>query len=89
MAHEIFQVSDCNPPFDVTSVFLEISKAFRKVWDKGLLYEVKSMGILMFVCAIFYQIFIFSPNDSPSKNIKSFFYLIEKALFVFGIFKFL
>ena len=75
MAHEIFQVSDCNPPFDVTSVFLEISKAFRKVWDKGLLYEVKSMGILMFVCAIFYQIFIFSPNDSPSKNIKNVFFI--------------
>ena len=37
----------------------------------------------------FYQFFIFSPNDSPSKTMKSIFYFIEKALFVFKIFKFL
>ena len=32
--------------------------------------------ILKFVNAIFYQIFIFSPNDSASKVIKSVFYFI-------------
>ena len=30
----------------------------------------------------FFQIFIFSPNDSPSKIMKSVFYFIEKDLFV-------
>ena len=44
---------------------------------------------LKLVSAIFYQIFIFSPNDSPSKTIKNVFYFIEKALFVLVIFKFL
>ena len=39
--------------------------------------------------AIFYEIFIFSPNDSPSKTIEIVFYFIEKALFVLEIFKFL
>ena len=31
---------------------------------------------LKLVSAIFYQIFIFSPNDSPSKTMKKFFYFI-------------
>ena len=33
-------------------------------------------SILNLVSAIFYQIFIFSPNDSPSKTMKSVFYVI-------------
>ena len=37
----------------------------------------------------FYQSFIFSPNDSPSKTIKNVFDFIEKGLFVLEIFKFL
>ena len=41
------------------------------------------------VSAIFYQIFIFSPNDSPLKTMKNVFYFIKKALFVLEIFKFL
>ena len=45
--------------------------------------------LLKLVSAIFYQIFIFSPNDSPSKTMKSVFYFILKALFVLEIFKFL
>ena len=43
--HEIFEALDCNPPLEVRSVFLDISKAFNKVWHKGLLYKLKSMGI--------------------------------------------
>ena len=37
----------------------------------------------------FHQIFIFSPNDSPSKTMKNAFYFIQKALLVLKIFKFL
>ena len=44
---------------------------------------------LKLVSAIFYQIYIFSANDSPSKTVKNVFYFIEKALFVLEIFKFL
>ena len=36
----------------------------------------------------FYQIFIFSPNDSPPKTMKNAFYFTGKALFVLKIFKF-
>ena len=45
ITHEIFESFGCNPCFEVTSAFLDISKAFSKVWHKGLLYKLKSMGI--------------------------------------------
>ena len=45
ITHEIFEAFDCNPPLEVRSVFLDISNAFGKVWHKGLLYKLKSMGI--------------------------------------------
>ena len=45
ITHEIFEAFDCNPSLEVRSVFLDISKAFDKVWHEGLLYKVKSMGI--------------------------------------------
>ena len=44
---------------------------------------------LKLVSAIFYQIFILWPYDSPSKTMKNVFYFIEKALFVLKIFRFL
>ena len=45
ITHEIFEAFDCNPPLEVRSVFLDISKAFDKVWHKGLLYKLKSLII--------------------------------------------
>ena len=43
--HEIFEAFDCNSSLEVSSVFIDISKAFDKVWHEGLLYKLKSMGI--------------------------------------------
>ena len=45
ITHEIFKAFDCNPPLEVRSVFLDISKAFDKVWHEGLIYKIKSMGV--------------------------------------------
>ena len=44
ITHEIFKAFDCNPSLKVRSVFLDISKAFDKVWHEGLPYKLKSMG---------------------------------------------
>ena len=45
ITHEIFKAFDCNSSLEVRSVFLDISKAFDKVWHEGLLYKLKSLGI--------------------------------------------
>ena len=45
ITYEIFEAFDCNPPLEVRSIFLELSKAFDKVWYEGLLYKLKYLGI--------------------------------------------
>ena len=49
-------------------------KALKK--HKFWKIEKKKKKSLKLVSAIFYQIFIFSPNDSPSKAVKNAFYFI-------------
>ena len=44
IVHDIYNAFDANPSLEVRGVFLDISKAFDKVWHKGLLYKVKCMG---------------------------------------------
>ena len=36
---------DCNIPKDVRAIFLDISKAFDKVWHTGLIYKLKQNGV--------------------------------------------
>ena len=43
--HEIYKAFDANPSLDVRGVFLDLSKAFDRVWHDGLMYELKSLGI--------------------------------------------
>ena len=43
--HEIFSNFDCDPPMDIHTVFLDISKAFDKIWLPGFIFKIKSFGI--------------------------------------------
>ena len=45
MTHEIYKAFDCNPPLDVRSVYLDISKAFDRVWHDGLIFKLRRNGI--------------------------------------------
>ena len=40
ITHMIHQSFDCDVPKEVRSVFLDISKAFDKVWHRGLLFKL-------------------------------------------------
>ena len=44
ITHEIYWSFDDS--FKVRTVFLDISKAFDKVWHKGLIFKLKQNGIL-------------------------------------------
>ena len=44
ITHDIHKSFDANPS-QVRALFLDISKAFDRVWHKGLLYKIKNFGI--------------------------------------------
>ena len=45
ITYEIFSAFDWNLSLEVRGLFLDPSKAFDRVWHKGLLFKLKSMGI--------------------------------------------
>ena len=45
ITHTIQSAFDCDPPKEVRSIYLDISKAFDKVWHTGLIFKLKQNGI--------------------------------------------
>ena len=45
ITHNIFKGFDANPSLDTRGVFLDISKAFDRVWHDGLIFKLHTYGI--------------------------------------------
>ena len=45
ITRKIYAFFDANPSLEVRGVFLDISKAFDRVWHEGLIYKMKCMGV--------------------------------------------
>ena len=69
--HEIYKVFDANLPLDVRGVFLDLSKAFDRVWHDGLMYKLKTLGI----CGNYYGLihsFLSDRHQRVVLNVQSF-----------------
>ena len=42
IAHKIYKSFEYNPEVDIKGVFLDISKAFDKVWHEGLIFKLQT-----------------------------------------------
>ena len=43
--YKIYKSFDCSPPTDMRGTFLDIFKAFNKVWHEGLIFKLKTYGV--------------------------------------------
>ena len=75
ITHELYKSFGCNPPADARGIFLDISKAFDKVWHEGLIFTLKKHGInddlLIYYLEDHKQRFVLNRDTSSWKNILS------------------
>ena len=45
IVHNLYKDFDAYSPFETCGVFLDMSKAFDKIWHQGLIFKLKSPGV--------------------------------------------
>ena len=45
IVHNLYKAFDAYPTLETCGVFLDMSKAFDKVWHQGLIFKLKSIGV--------------------------------------------
>ena len=45
ITYDIYKSLDANPSFEVRGIFLDMSKAFERIWHEGLLFKLKRLGL--------------------------------------------
>ena len=45
IVHNLYKGFDAYPTLETSGVFLDMSKAFDKVWHQGLIFKLKSVGV--------------------------------------------
>ena len=76
--HNIFTAFDANPSLEVRVIFLDLSKAFDRVWHNGLIHKLKNNGIdgnfLSLIESFFhnrYQSVVLNSQSSKWQNINT------------------
>ena len=59
VTREIYKGFDANPSLQERGVFLDLPKAFDRVWHEGLMYKLKCLG----VCGKYYGLIQSFLND--------------------------
>ena len=78
ITHNIFTAFDIKPSLEVRGIFLDLSKAFDRVWHKGLIHKLKNIGTdgnLLSLIESFlhsrYQRVVLNGQSSKSQNINA------------------
>ena len=68
ITHEIFEAFDCNPSLEVGSVFLDISKAFDRIWHNGIIFKLRTNGIDRKLIGLFHFLSVQGGGSKESKG---------------------
>ena len=61
--HDVYKAFDASPSLEIIGVFLDLSKAFDRVWNEVLMYKLKCLRI----CETFHRLMHSFLSDGQQK----------------------